>query len=395
MTCASALSTARNSDAAFREVLDRVAEQLDGETADLVVAFVTAHHADALGRLSTECRSRGMGRHFLGATGESIAGEDREIEGATAAALWAIRLPEGATIRPVRMEWAEDGISGFPTELEGPSSGRTFLLLADPFSFPPDRLFLTLDQSAPGLRVVGGMASGANAPGGNRLALDDRVFEDGAVGLILDGPVAIRTVVSQGCRPIGRPMIITRAQKNLIQELGRRPAVEALREMFESLDQADQALVREGLHVGRVNNEYQESFGRGDFLVRNVMGADDQGAIAITDLVRVGQTIQFHVRDAESADEDLRHLLAADRRAHPDLPPAGALLFTCNGRGSRLFPAPNHDVSAIRDAFGPIPIAGFFAMGELGPIGGKNFVHGFTASIALFGAESPDARPSS
>ena len=201
--------------------------------------------------------------------------------------------------------------------------------------------------------------------------------------MLLGGPVSVRTVVSQGCRPIGHTMIVTKAEQNIIRELGRRPALEVLREMFQELSEDDQRRVQDGLHIGRVINEYQEMFQRGDFLVRNVIGADDSGAIQITDLVRVGQTVQFHVRDAETADEDLRSLfMHATRPARRR--PAGALLFTCNGRGTRLFGKPNHDVSLIHEILGPIPVAGFFAMGEIGPIGGQNFVHGFTASMVLF-----------
>ena len=182
-------------------------------------------------------------------------------------------------------------------------------------------------------------------------------------------------------------MIVTRAEGNLIRELGRRPGAGGPPRDVRGAHAEEQGLARQGLHVGRVINEYQESFRRGDFLVRNVLGADEPGGIAITDAVRVGQTVQFHVRDAATADEDLRTLL---RR--PPRPPraAGALLFTCNGRGTRLFPGPDHDVAAVRDVLGPIPVAGFFAMGEIGPVGGQNFVHGFTASVALFeGTDRP------
>jgi small ligand-binding sensory domain FIST len=185
-------------------------------------------------------------------------------------------------------------------------------------------------------------------------------------------------------------VLVTRVEQNLIHELGRRPSLEVFREMYETLEPEDRDLVREGLHIGRVINEYQDTFGRGDFLVRNVLGADESGAIGITDVVRVGQTVQFHVRDAATADEDLRHLLSESADIGPA---AGALLFTCNGRGSRLFSAPDHDVAVLHDSFGPIPVAGFFAMGEIGPIGGQNFVHGFTASIAIFanpGSRNPD-----
>jgi small ligand-binding sensory domain FIST len=254
-------------------------------------------------------------------------------------------------------------------------------VLGDPFTFPADSWLKQLDPVAPGLRVIGGMASAGHAPRGNGIVLNDDLYQDGAVGILVEGPTNIRTVVSQGCRPIGRPLVVTRVDENIIRELGRRPALEVLRETFESLEPHEQELLRQGLHIGRVTSEYRDHFARGDFLVRNVLGTDDEGGLAITDVVRVGQTVQFHLRDADTADEDLRTLLAAHSPAGQ---PAGALVFTCNGRGTRLFPSPNHDVDAIRAAYGPIPAAGFFAMGELGPIGAENFVHGFTASIALF-----------
>jgi small ligand-binding sensory domain FIST len=384
MSCASALSTASDSDAAIQDVVDRVAGGLREHPADLAVAFVSAHHAEALGRLADAVRGRGLARHIMGCTGESIVGEDREVEGKPAVSLWAIRLP-GVELRTLRLTFDGEEFQGWPNDLGADATpGRSVLLLGDPFSFPADGLLKRLNAEAPGVRVVGGMASAAQAPGRNRLVLDDQIVADGAVGVVLDGSVRIRTVVSQGCRPIGRPMIVTRAENNLIRELGRRPALEVLRETFEALPEDDQERVRQGLHIGRVINEYQESFHRGDFLVRNVMGTDSQGGLAITDLVRVGQTVQFHVRDADSADEDLRSLLQDTGQEPAGARPAGALLFSCNGRGTRLFPDPDHDVSALRDALGPIPVAGFFAMGEIGPVGGQNFLHGFTASIALF-----------
>jgi small ligand-binding sensory domain FIST len=179
-------------------------------------------------------------------------------------------------------------------------------------------------------------------------------------------------------------MVITRGQENIIEELGGRPPLAQLQELWNSLTPEDQNLFQQGLHIGRVINEYQGEFQRGDFLVRNVLGLDRAtGALAITDRVRVGQTVQFHVRDAETADEDLHALLQLDVHAH-DKPPQGALLFTCNGRGTRLFNQPHHDAGVIRAEAGTIPVAGFFAQGELGPVGGQNFIHGFTASVALF-----------
>lgn len=375
MKCASALSTIPTTEAAFREVTDRAAGDLP-EGGDLAVVFATAHHAAALGQFARDLRGRGLARHVLGTTAESVIAEDREIEGEPAVGLWLLRAP-GIELEPFRIEYQPgDDRLGIPEGTTG-----TLLLLGDPFSFPADPWLKLLAKSSPGLAVIGGLASGADVPERNRLVLDDLEAKDGAVAIRVAGPVAVRAVVSQGCRPIGRPMVVTKAEKNLIRELGRRPALEMLREMFEGLPGAEQTRAREGLHMGRVINEYQESFGRGDFLVRNIIGADESGTIALNDLVRVGQTVQFQVRDADSADEDLKALLASAAPCGP----AGALIFSCNGRGSRLFPGPNHDVGVLHGQFGPIPAAGFFAMGEIGPVGGQNFVHGFTASIALFG----------
>ena len=208
----------------------------------------------------------------------------------------------------------------------------------------------------------------------------------GAVAVLVQGPVRISTVVSQGCRPIGRPFVVTKAERNVIRELGGRPPLAQLQELFAELSSDEQTLARQGLHVGQVIDEYRETFGRGDFLVRNVQGADpESGAIAIGDWVRVGQTVRLHVRDAASADRDLREALRAQADALGDAGAAGALLFTCNGRGSHMFDVPDHDATAIEDGLG-VPAAGFFAAGEIGPVGGRNFLHGFTATMAVFPA---------
>ncbi len=384
MRCASALSTASDGGQAIAEVLGRLAEGLGDGPADLAVAFGSIHHADGLGRLAAELMGRGLARHVLGCTGETIIGGGREVESGAALSVWAIRLP-GVEVRPIRVEARTDPGAALPDL--GPSPAN-LILLGDPFSFGADFWLKALAEAAPGLPVLGGMASAGKSPRENVLVLDDRVHRDGAVGVVLSGPGSTRTLVSQGCRPIGRPMIVTRAERYLIRELGRRPALEVLREVYETLPSDDQERVQSGLFVGRVINEYQDEFRRGDFLVRNVMGADDAGAIAIADHLRVGQTIQFHVRDAETADEDLRTLIEAERLDRPRSRVAGALLFSCNGRGTRLFREPDHDVGVLREFFGPIPVAGFFAMGEFGPIGGQNFVHGYTASVVLF--ESPE-----
>ena len=378
MRCAVGLSTQGRSDAAIAEVVERLGTRAEGDGDDLAVIFSSPDHADHLDRFSRILSERGLGRNVIGCTGESIIGEDREIEGQPALAIWTARLP-GNSIVPLEFP-PSDGV--FPTLPD--TDAATLLLLADPFTFSADRWFKELVANGSKLRVVGGMASGSQVPGQNRFVLNGKLVKSGGVGVLLSGGVAIRTVVSQGCRPIGKPLIVTKAEQNLIRELGRRPALDVLRELFQELDEDDRERVQAGLHVGRVINEYQESFGRGDFLVRNVMGVDDSGAVVITDLAKVGQTVQFHVRDAETATEDLRALLTETRIDHPRSRVGGALIFSCNGRGTRLFEGANHDVSMVREVLGPIPVAGFFAMGELGPVGGENFVHGFTASNVLF-----------
>jgi small ligand-binding sensory domain FIST len=209
--------------------------------------------------------------------------------------------------------------------------------------------------------------------------LNGQVFTDGAVGALLGPGVEVASVVSQGCRPIGQPYVVTRAERNAVYELGGQSAYQRLVDMANtSLNEEDLRLVNRGLHMGLVIDERKADFGRGDFLVRNVIGADaEHGVIAVNDVVEVGTTVQYHVRDAMTADEDLREMLAGEEAE-------AALVFTCNGRGIRLFGRPHHDASVLAEALEDPATAGFFAAGEFGPVGGRNFVHGFTASLALF-----------
>jgi small ligand-binding sensory domain FIST len=381
------LSTQGRTDAALNEVARQFAERWDGSV-DLAVVFFSGHHLEEAESLARRLQELFQPRAPIGCPGESIVGNDREIEEAPALSVWLGRWPSDVRLTPfhVTFEQTVDGMSlfGLPDELHEADAAKSLLLmLGDPFTFPTDEFLQQLHTERKGLPIIGGMASASREPGANRLLLGGSIVDQGGVGVLLEGPIKYRSVVSQGCRPIGKPFVITKAHHNLILELGGKPALGQLQELWQTLPPEEQSLIQQGLHVGRVISEYQESFRRGDFLVRNVMGIDkNTGGIAITDRVRVGQTVQFHVRDAATADEDLRLLLRMSRGdlAHP----AGGLLFTCNGRGTRLFSAPNHDARAIHDELGPIPLAGFFAMGELGPIGGSNFIHGFTASVVLF-----------
>ncbi|HUF84495.1 MAG TPA: FIST N-terminal domain-containing protein [Acidimicrobiia bacterium] len=380
MKFASALSQRPIATQAVGEAAGEVLERLDGEGADLVVCFVSPHHVGVLEDMAGAIRGVLRPRVLLGGTAASIIGSGREVEEEPALSLLAARMP-ASELTPValRVEETPDGpaLLGWPERRDRPPT--TLLLFADPVTFPVDAFLERCNADTPGLRVIGGLASAAARPGGNRLVLDDLVVDQGAVGVLVDNGIEVRTLVSQGCRPIGRPYVVTRAQRNFVEELGGQPALERLQEIAESATEEERELLRGGLHVGLVVDEHKAEFERGDFLVRNLLGADrESGALAVGDRVNVGQTVQFHVRDAGAADEDLRELLAG-------VDADAALLFTCNGRGQHLFGAPDHDAGLVEQMLGPIPLAGCFCAGEIGPVGGRNFLHGFTASLALFG----------
>lgn len=391
---ASSLST----EADWRRAVDEVCrsgEQLSGPP-DLALLFASHHYTENLERLVADVCRRIDSDRLMGCTGESIVGPGREVEGEPALSLWLARLP-GVSVQLMHLTFErtpEGGaIVGWPDSLSDewpPQAGM--LLVGEPFSFPADYLLQRLNDDQRDVRVIGGMASGGSAPGDNKLFLGRQTVDSGAIAALIHGPVRLRTIVSQGCRPIGQPYVITKAEQNMIMGLGGKSALGRLQEVFATLPTREQMLVQQGLHVGRVVSEYQDHFEQGDFLVRNVMGIDRASeAIVIGDYVRPGQTVQFHLRDEKTADDDLRQLLARVK-ADASTCPRGALLFTCNGRGTRMFAQPDHDASAIRDALGEIPLAGFFAQGELGPVGGKNFVHGFTASIVIFEPRDGEAR---
>jgi small ligand-binding sensory domain FIST len=380
MPFAAALSTHPITAHAVGEVAGQVLERL-GPHPDLVLLFVTRPHAGALEDAASAIRQVLSPTVLLGCAAESVVGPGLEIENEPAVSLWAGVL---GPVAPVRFDaqMGEPGrLIGWPDTL--PFDPQALILIGDPYTFPVDALFAELAERDPApasaLPVLGGMASAALGPGGNRLALDDRIHTSGAVGVVIGPGTRLSTVVSQGCRPIGRPLVVTKSERNIVYELAGLPALERLLEMARAgMSERDISLINQGLHLGLVIDEHKADFGRGDFLVRNVLGADQSnGAIAVGDTVEVGTTVQFHVRDADAADEDLRELLAP-RTAD------GALLFTCNGRGSRLFSEPNHDAGVVSEALDDPPTAGFFAAGELGPVGGRNFMHGFTASLALF-----------
>ncbi|CAA9214791.1 MAG: hypothetical protein AVDCRST_MAG10-327 [uncultured Acidimicrobiales bacterium] len=375
---AAALSQHPNAAVATGDVVGRVLEGLGDPDAppDLALVFVTPAHVPELHQIVATVNATLRPAAMLGCAAISVVGGEREVERGPAISLWAGRT---GPVTPFHLSAGNspDGltITGWPDSI--PDDASALLLIPDPFSFPTDELLRRLEADRPGMPVVGGMASAARAPGGNRLVIDDQVVAAGAVGAFLGPEVEVTTVVSQGCRPVGSPFVVTRAEQNIVYELAGRTAVERLQEVAAALSDDDRELLADMVQIGRVIDESKLDFGPGDFLVRPVVGADpNSGALRVGDIVEVGSTAQFQVRDATSADNDLRRMVGGQNAQ-------AALVFTCNGRGTHLFPEPHHDAQVVSECLGGAPVAGMFCAGELGPIGGHNFMHGFTASVVL------------
>jgi len=388
MPYAAAISTALDAQQAIREAADEALSRLGCEP-ELAVVFFSPHHSDLGPQLAAALHGRLRVQCLIGCMGESIVGTGREIENEPALTIWLANFGGKLEMETFQLQTGHtpDGpsILGWPDALlETDVSNATMLLLGDPFTFPTVEMFLPrVNEDYPGLAVLGGMSSGATGPGQTVLLRNDQIVEQGAVGVLLRGPKAWRYVVSQGCRPIGRPFVITKADQHVIHEIGGQKPLDYLRSLYQELPPRDQQLFERGLFVGLVMSEYRETFTQGDFLIRNLYGIDkNTGAIVVTDFVRVGQTVQFQLRDADTADDELKKML--DTSIAAGKKPGGALMFTCNGRGTRMFKESHHDAGVIQEKCGSIPLAGFFAAGGLGPVGATNDIHGFTASVILF-----------
>lgn len=371
---------------AAERLSEDIVRGLDGARADLLVLFASPHFLEELDTLVEELAERIPTQSFIGVTGEAVVAGPNELEGQAAIVVWAAAMP-GVRARAFHLMRDDvmrlDRAAAVEEALGVPASSEpNFILFGDPYSFPIGDFLDRLRPTYAGRPAVGGMASAGEAPHQNALIFDGQVLHSGMVGVALTGNLRMDTIVSQGCRPIGRHLVVTQAENNIIRQIGGRKPIEVVNELLAQSSPREIELMKErGLLLGFVINEQQAKFGVGDFLIRNPLGIDqDSGALVINDRIRVGQTIQFHVRDASSASQDLSELLqpAAER------PHAGALLFTCNGRGTRLFPRPHHDARTLVSTCHTPAVAGFFCAGEIGPVGGENHVHGFTASIALF-----------
>jgi small ligand-binding sensory domain FIST len=356
-------------------------DELAGEAPSLAVLLGSPSHAAQAADVLTAVQEIVEPPALIGSIAQTIVAGGHEMEDESAVAVW---LASGLPAETFRLDFVSTGSGGLLTGYRFDRTAHDLhLLLPDPYTFPSSLLIEHLNTDLPGTTVVGGVVSGGRGPGDTRLFRDHEVLTSGLVGVRLPGMRGI-PIVSQGCRPIGNPYIVTGADGAQITELGGRPPLQRLREIVAGLPPDEQELVSNGLQVGIVVDEHLAAPGQGDFLIRGLLGADaSTGAIEVGDVVEVGATVQFQVRDAAGADKDLRLTV---ERAGAELPgsPVGALLFTCNGRGRRMFGVADHDASTIEELLGGIPLAGFFAAGEIGPIAGRNALHGFTASMALF-----------
>lgn len=385
MNAASGISQRADWRDALAEALAQTGPLRGGE-ADLLFLFASAAYAGDFDQLLAEAAAATRARVLIGCSGQGVIGLAREIEDEPALSLLALRLP-GAVLRPAHITQADLERYQRPEQwhtLTGiPQSVNALLLFADPFTLDAERLLAVLSHAYPGIPLVGGMASGDQDRRQTHLFLNDDVYDHGAVALALGGAYMVRTIVSQGATPIGEPWIITGAEGQVIHTIARRPAYEVLVETLRELPAEMQARARGNLLVGLAMDEYQQEFRRGDFLIRNLLGVDrDSGALVVSALPGVGQTVQFQIRDAAAASEDLHAMLGAVTATQGEQPVA-ALLCACNGRGVGLFGTPGHDARTLAERLGPIPVVGLFCNGEIGPVGSRNFLHGFTASIAL------------
>lgn len=383
MHTAAALSRTPEAGLAAAEAADAAAVGLVDDAGalpcHLAVVFASPDHADAVGDVVAAVESRLEPQVMIGAVAQGVIGPDEEVENGCAVVVWAAHLPTGHL--DVFRSWSvrsSDGglaVAGWPDT----RPDDVTLVLADPYSYPMAEVLGRIGAQRPGHVVTGGLVTGGTDR--SRLFLDGRVHADGAVGVVMRD-VEVASVVSQGCRPVGTPLTITAGERNRILELGGVPALDRLREVLQAADPDDRALLEAGgLQVGLVADEVRDDYDTGDFVVRAVLGVDrEEGALTIGDLARVGRTVQFQVRDAGSAHDDLVARFA------PVGPAAGGLLFSCNGRGQRLFGTRDHDLEVVTGQVRGA-MAGAFCAGEIGPVGARSYVHGLTACVAVFGDE--------
>ena len=372
------------------EAAEEAQEQLEGATPDLLLAFVSSHFRGAYYQVPGWIGEVMPARVFAGCSSLGQIGAGQEREQSPGISLVAAVLPD------VEIELVTPSTAAIPDQDAPPDAWRSWwswpqretfavLLLADPFSQGLEAALEGLDYAYPGAVAIGGLASGAGMPAGNAMYHQDQISHGGIIGVALAGNVAMKTLVAQGCRPIGEPLTVTCCDNRLLLEVDGQTPVEYLRDLMRRLNSEDRALARSSLFVGVQMNPHQSFPGPGDFLIRNVVGVDDEtGVMATAVLMHDGQVVQFHVRDRQSSIEDLDRQLTDATLDIAAAPISGALLFSCLGRGAHLFGETGHDSRRFREIFGPAPLGGFFCSGEIGPVGSQTHIHGYTSSFGLF-----------
>lgn len=382
------------------DCVEKVQFQLSGQKPDFAILFVSPHFQQEYEHIPALLKKELGVKHFIGCSAGGLIGGGIEVEQQKAVALTAAILP-GVEIKTFHLEDEQ-----LPDLDDAPSSWEklvglqtqqepSFILLPDPFSFQIDTLVQGLDYAFPRAVKLGGLASGANRAGVNALFRDDELHRTGAVGASITGNVTVDAVVAQGCRPIGKTYSVTKCHNNFLIELDGVSAVRVLKELLESLSAQDQELARNSLFLGVVMDEFKDDFKVGDFLIRNILGIEPRtGSLVIGELLRNERRVQFHLRDAATSADDLQMMLKryCDQRSDDKKSEAaGALLFSCLGRGRYLYGEANHDSDCFRQYLGEVPLGGFFCNGEIGPVGGTTFLHGYTSSFGIFREKEPVA----
>jgi small ligand-binding sensory domain FIST len=372
---------------------DEISKQLSGQAPDLAVVFVSPNFAEQYDLVPKILKHKLKPRQLIGCSASGLIGGGKEIETKPAVALTAACLP-GVDIQSWHVVNADlPDLDDAPDKWEKllRSSGSdqpSFILLPDPYSFKIDVFLQGIDFAFPQSAKIGGLASGASQSILNALFLNGRVYRNGMVGVAMSGNLLVETIVAQGCRPIAKPLRVTKSKKNFIFELNGKTAVHALHELIEQLSPIEQQLVKDSLFIGIAMDEFKDAHQPGDFLIRNIIGIEpNTGAVVVNEVVRDEQTIQFHVRDAAASADDLRQMLKRYRDTHEGSAD-GALLFSCLGRGEHLYGMPNHDSQCFQQYLGAVPLGGFFCNGEIGPVGGTTFLHGYTSSFGIFTSKS-------
>ena len=390
MKWASAVSEEQNLEEALRECASQVRDGLGQGPPDLALVFVSAHFASQYESVPAIVGEHLGSTLLFGCSAGGVIGGGKEVEQRHGVSLTAAKLP-GVELSAFHLHGDDlPDLDASPDAWEDAFNVTAqddpgFVLLVDPFSFPAQNFLLGLDYAFAKSVKIGGLASGGSRGGENALFLGGKVHREGAIGLALKGNIIVDTVVAQGCRPVGKLMSITKSNQNLLQELDGRPPLEVLRQLFSESDEKDQGLMQHSLFLGVLMDDFIDSPQQGDFLIRNIIGMDARsGAMAVGEMLREGQRVRFHLRDALTSAEDLADLLVRYGSAERASPCEGALLFSCLGRGQYLYGRPDHDTELFADKVGVIPLGGFFCNGEIGQVSGTTFLHGYTSSFGIF-----------